>query len=276
MKYEFFRAAVLPKVFGSWNLHELLPKDMDFYIMLSSICGIIGNRGQSNYAAGNTYQDALAHYRIKNGLPATTIDLGSMLSVGFIAEHQDTVNPYALAVESLREDEYHAVIEHYVDPRNARDHGGINGQVAVGLATRAMFAQKGVPEPSFLHHPLFTLLQNSTDASGGDSEEEDLGAMRSALRASKTLDDASHIILDTLMRKISSVMATQLEEIDPSKPIHFYGVDSLVAVELRNWLGKNMESNIEILDIMGDDGMSKLSEKIAKNSKLVSDEAKAA
>ena len=38
---------------GSWNLHELMPRDLDFFIMLSSLAGILGNRGQSNYRAGN-------------------------------------------------------------------------------------------------------------------------------------------------------------------------------------------------------------------------------
>jgi hypothetical protein len=46
-------------------------------------------------------------------------------------------------------------------------------------------------------------------------------------------------------------------------------VDSLVAVEFRNWLGKNLEADIEVLDIMGDDSISALSEKIAKKSKML-------
>src|SRR4051794_24628057 len=126
--------------------------------MLSSICGLIGNRGQSNYAAGNTYQDSLAHFRRQHGQAATTIDLGSMLSVGFIAEHAQTVNPYALAAESIREDEFHAMLEYHIDPQ----YKDSPAQVAVGLATKAAFAKKGIPEPSFLRHPLFTLLQSSS------------------------------------------------------------------------------------------------------------------
>ena len=69
--------------------------------MLSSICRIIGNRGQSNYAAGNVYQDTLAHYRLRRGLPATTLDLGSIMSVGFIAENKENVGVNSFAMDAV-------------------------------------------------------------------------------------------------------------------------------------------------------------------------------
>jgi hypothetical protein len=89
MTYADWTAAVAPKVQGSWNLHEFLPKDMEFFLSISSLTGIFGNRGQANYAAGNTYQDGLARYRKSIGLQASTVDLGSVLSVGFVAENKD-------------------------------------------------------------------------------------------------------------------------------------------------------------------------------------------
>lgn len=86
MSHEDFQAAIHPKVQGSWNLHLQLPRDIDFYILLSSAGGVIGTRGQSNYAAGNTYQDALAQYRVSRGLKCCALDLGMVLAVGFAAE----------------------------------------------------------------------------------------------------------------------------------------------------------------------------------------------
>src|ERR1700722_7544360 len=86
MTYDTFQIALKPKVQGSRNLHELLPLDMDFFILLSSATGVLGNRSQVNYAVGNTYQDALARHRVSKGLPVATIDLGTVLSVGYVAE----------------------------------------------------------------------------------------------------------------------------------------------------------------------------------------------
>lgn len=58
--YNDWQTAVKSKVKGSWNLHSSLPKDVDLFVMLSSATGIMGNKSQAKYAAGNTYQDALA------------------------------------------------------------------------------------------------------------------------------------------------------------------------------------------------------------------------
>jgi hypothetical protein len=41
-----------PKASGTWNLHRFLPKELDFFVMLSSSLGILGGRGQANYNAG--------------------------------------------------------------------------------------------------------------------------------------------------------------------------------------------------------------------------------
>ena len=67
MTFDDWRTSVAHKVRGFWNLHCLLPKDMDFFLCLSSVAGIVGSDGQANYAAGNTYMDALAHYRVSLG-----------------------------------------------------------------------------------------------------------------------------------------------------------------------------------------------------------------
>lgn len=273
MPWSSFRAAVLPKVHGSWNLHEALPRDMHFFIMLSSICGIIGNRGQANYAAGNTYQDALAHYRRRHGLAATAIDLGSMLSVGFIAEHAQTTNPYAVAAETIREDELHAILEFYVDPGQAATTAG-QPQVAVGLTTKAAFQTRGVPEPSFLRQPLFTLLRSSAAFAATDADEESFAAARAALRAVRSLPEAALLVADVLARRLAGVMGLPPDDVDPARPVHYYGVDSLVAVEFRNWLAKTLEADVEVLDIMGDDSLAVLSERIARASKLVPPELK--
>ncbi|KAL8685250.1 MAG: hypothetical protein Q9224_005894, partial [Gallowayella concinna] len=91
MSYENWTQATAPKIRGSWNLHTLLPPNLDFFIMLSSLAGILGHRGQSNYCAGNTYQDALAHYRHSLGLPARVIDLGAVGGLGWFEENKESL-----------------------------------------------------------------------------------------------------------------------------------------------------------------------------------------
>ena len=76
MSYENWGIATKPKITGSWNLHQYFHTDMSFFILLSSIVSIIGNVAQANYAAGNSYEDALAHYRRQRGLAAISLNVG--------------------------------------------------------------------------------------------------------------------------------------------------------------------------------------------------------
>jgi hypothetical protein len=117
--------------------------------------------------------------------------------------------------------------------------------------------------------PLFAQLRSIAETSDSDGEEDSFVATREALRSAKTLEDATVIIFEALIKRISSIMPLPLGDIDSGKPVHFYDVNSIVAVEFRNWLGKNLEAEVEVLDIMGNDSISALSEKIAKASKML-------
>ncbi|KAG5773055.1 hypothetical protein H9Q73_012290 [Fusarium xylarioides] len=60
MSFEQWNRGIEPKTKGSRNLlANLWPDDKPFFILLSSITGVIGNTAQANYAAGNTFEDAL-------------------------------------------------------------------------------------------------------------------------------------------------------------------------------------------------------------------------
>ncbi len=87
MTYDDWVTATRPKIQGSQNLHDLMPQDMDFFVFLSSSAGVIGARGQANYAVGNTFQDALAAYRRSKGLKAVSLDLGLILGAGVSPPH---------------------------------------------------------------------------------------------------------------------------------------------------------------------------------------------
>jgi hypothetical protein len=75
-------AAIKPKVDGTWNLHEATKSSpLDFMVLFSSFSGIMGQRGQANYASANTFLDAFVQYRHANGLPASVLDIGPIEDV---------------------------------------------------------------------------------------------------------------------------------------------------------------------------------------------------
>jgi NADP-dependent 3-hydroxy acid dehydrogenase YdfG len=87
MTFEQWTQSLAPKVQGSWNLHRYLPADMDFFVMLSFMAGIIGNPGQANYSAAGTYQDALSRHRRAHGRASKVADLDIVSDVDYIAEN---------------------------------------------------------------------------------------------------------------------------------------------------------------------------------------------
>jgi hypothetical protein len=117
LSLEQWTDTIRPKVQGSVNLHKHLPAHLDFLIFLSSICGIIGASGQSNYAFGCAYQDALARFKVATGQKTISIDLGIVDGVGYTAEHR-SVGSFmrSLGLQALRENYIHALLEYFCDP----------------------------------------------------------------------------------------------------------------------------------------------------------------
>ena len=85
-----FEKVFAPKVYGSYYLHQYA-KDLDFFVLFSSVASVLGSPGQSNYAAANAFMDALCDYRKEQGLPALSISWGPWSEVGMakdlIARH---------------------------------------------------------------------------------------------------------------------------------------------------------------------------------------------
>ncbi|KAJ2980610.1 hypothetical protein NUW58_g6899 [Xylaria curta] len=92
MAFEDWEAAIQPKIQGTWNLHTALAQQpLDFFILFSSFAGLIGQRGQANYASASTFLDAFVQFRHGLGLPASVLDVGAVADVGFVAERPDLI-----------------------------------------------------------------------------------------------------------------------------------------------------------------------------------------
>jgi len=82
--WEAFEKVFGPKVHGTWNLHTLtLNSNLEFFVMFSSLCSLVGAPGQSNYAAANGFMDSMTHYRHSLGLPSLAINFGGWADVSF-------------------------------------------------------------------------------------------------------------------------------------------------------------------------------------------------
>lgn len=310
MSYTSWLTATQPKIAGSWNLHALLPPspaDLDFFILLSSIDGIIGLPGQANYAAGNTYLDALARYRVSRGQKAVSLDLGVMVDDGFLAENED-VRKRVLGFGTLEPVErrlMEAMLDYYCDP-DLPLQTPQQSQAIIGLGKgKANGGESmGLGGADLLRHPLFrhvrhqAALQSSTanptsstatsnSATTSAAAEQSTAHLRTAFLSASSLPAAAQTVSTALLRKLSRSLPslqsllvepetsptptnTAATAVDFHAPLSKYGLDSLVAVEIRGWLRRELAADVAVFEILGGASLSSLGMLVAGGrSKLV-------
>ncbi|TVY75995.1 Highly reducing polyketide synthase azaB [Lachnellula suecica] len=252
MSFQEWEQCTKPKVQGSWNLHDALPRGMDFFILLSSVSGIFGNPGQGNYAAGNTYQDALAQYRVSQGEKATALDLGIVLSDGFLADNTHILDRLLRqgVMLPLAQDELYALFDYYCDPSRTFPTPA-DAQVVTGLDLPGKIQARGKEVPYALRQPLFRKLHQIESPVESTSAAQQSLNYKTQFAAAGTLAEAGLLISEALKRKLSLVLGIPSDAIELSNRVESYGVDSLVAVELRNWLAKEMSADVAVFDILG-------------------------
>ncbi|EHL00639.1 putative Phthiocerol synthesis polyketide synthase type I PpsC [Glarea lozoyensis 74030] len=266
MSHQNWSAAVAPKVQGSHNLHEILPR-----------AGAVGSTTQSNYAAGCSYQDALARHRVDIGEKATTFNLGVMVDDGVLTENSRLLGILKRTgyLISITQPELYALLEHHCDPSLPLSTP-LKTQIVVGIDVPASLKAHAVHPPTFMRRPAFRHFYNMTairgikDGSSQPDTDDSAGpSIIKTLQSITSLDEAADLISAALMAKLSKALALPLENLDSSKPMHAYGVDSLVAVELRNWFSQAVDADVPIFEILGDTSFKELGAMVAGKSRVV-------
>ena len=271
MEYHHWVGTTRPKIQGSWNLHELAPKDLDFFVMLSSVSGISGNGAQSNYAAANTYQDGLAHYRHSQGLAACALDLGAIAGVGWLAENGNIDNSYKADWDriSLQPPELYSLVISAMTGYSENEFR-FPVQMVTGAGTGGIGQQmEHLKTSSAFDDPKYFYLRKLDVKGVMQSVEDTLSELKTALTAATSLAHAAELIEGALAFKLGKSLSMPVEDIDTSKAIHSYGVDSLVAIEMRNWIFKELKSQVSVFDVQSKVPITQFAVKIAKKSGYV-------
>ena len=276
MTLDDWRDGLRPKLDGTWNLHTEFsqPGSLDFFVMLSSVSGVIGIASQTNYAAGGSYEDALARWRQARGLPCVSIDLGPISDIGYVAKE-------AKVAERLRKDGDFAMLDEDIVLRalNAAVLHPLGGrsQMIVGLNFEpgpqwdaAGTSQLG-RDARFLH-----LRPRSTASSrAGPGDRDDSGGVSLAAQLGEASSRQEGVLLigTAIASKLADIFMTPVAEIDLSKPPAHFGVDSLIAVELRNMLVLQAAADISIFNILQTASLAALAATVAEKSRLLTEAA---
>ncbi|WP_051820257.1 type I polyketide synthase [Streptomyces flavochromogenes] len=208
-----------PKARGAWNLHELTRElPLDFFVLFSSVSGLLGTPGQTTYAAANAFLDGLASHRRGLGLPALSVQWGSWSETGMSARagvnaklvsRGEGVIPLADGLAAL------------LGLLTARPD---DGALAVLPVDWTRFADRDAPA-------LRGLLAAMPGAGRGPSES---GGFRAAFDAA-----SSGVRGELLLARVREQVARVLGETDPDAgetddlDVFARGLDSLTAIELR-------------------------------------------
>jgi KR domain/Phosphopantetheine attachment site len=277
MSLEDYSIVVRTKISASRNLADLLPLSLDFFILLSSLSGIVGLRGQANYNVGNSYQDALARHLRLQGSNAVSIDLGMMLQVGYAAEHEATVgkNLKSQGYNGIKETEFLDLLDVICNPDptvRAAINEPATTQIAIGFELPDSLQAKGADIPAWMDEPLFKHLKQlglSDSSASGASGGDQVVRYSKLLAEATSVVEAGDIVTTAIMEKLAKALGLSEQDIDPSRPLHSYGVDSLVSVELRTWFLKEIAAEVTVFEIMGKGSVKDLGLLVAGKSSYV-------
>ena len=271
MTYEQWHATISVKVQGAWNMHTYLPKHLDFFVMLSSASGYIGSPKLSAYAAGNTYNDGLAQYRRGLGLKACAPGFGFIAGIGWARENVKISDSHKADYDlmSIHPPQVRAIIESAISGYAAGDVP-MPAQIATTMGTGGELQHmKLIKTRDYYKDPKFAYLAQLDVRK--DLEEQKIGGtdLKSALETSASLAHATDVVEGALATKLAHSMSMAPDDIDTSKPVSAYGVDSLVSMEVRNWVHTVLRSTTGVYDILNSGPIVQLAAKIAENSALV-------
>ncbi|MEU2834140.1 SDR family NAD(P)-dependent oxidoreductase, partial [Streptomyces lavendulae] len=230
---ERLSAVLRPKADAAWNLHEAT-RDLDLaaFVLFSSVSGLFGGPGQANYAAGNVFLDALAEHRRAAGLPGTSLAWGPWTQDGGMTGTLSEADLQRIARTGM--------------PELTPEQGSTLFDAALRLDTAlvapvrfdfaAMRAQDEVP--ALLRGLVRARTRNRRPAA---SDTPDSPATAGLLRtlSALTADERREVLLDLVRGHVALVLGhTDATAVEAERAFQDLGFDSLMAVELRNRLGK--------------------------------------
>ena len=222
--WESFETVLWPKMLGAWHLHRATAeRDLDLFVIFSSVAGVLGNPGQANHAAANAFLDQLAAHRRALGLPGQAIAWGAWSELGEAEEQRERIAGRRQASGT----------GWFTPEQGFRALDRLLRQDAAGAAVAAVdwpvFGEAVGGRPPLLEDLLAVAAEDGDDSSSSEDLMARLGSTPAAGR--------EDLLVSFLQGEVQAVLRLPSA---PASSVGFFdlGMDSLMAVELRNRLNR--------------------------------------
>ncbi|KAI0096909.1 polyketide synthase-like protein [Nemania sp. FL0031] len=276
MSHAAWHKAVRPKWSGSWNIHkELLGKhNVDFFLMMSSVSGSVGTATESNYCAANSFLDVFARWQRQKGVPSVSVGLGMISDVGYLHENPD-IEALLLrkGIQPLNEAEFLRIIDLAVSTATAKLENQGEAHILTGLepiGIRRLMMRGFDVDNDTVRDPRTALIsaalmaeQEKRNASGKGTYKLGLGEnvpewLKSVpepvssvlLKSISSGEQVRDALLELILKRFSDLVLLPLDQMDKTKPLSQYGMDSLIAAEFRAWFWRILKVDVPFLTLL--------------------------
>ena len=223
--WERFEQVLWPKVLGAWHLHRATEdRDLDMFVLFSSVAGVLGNPGQSNHAAANAFLDQLAAHRRALGLPGQTIAWGAWSELGEAEEQRERI---AERLEARGTD--------WITPQQGLR--AFDQLVREDAATSVVLAADWLSYGEGMEYRMPLLEDLLSTISEDEADSPALADDLMSRLAETPAAEREALLVSFLQQELQAVLRLPTA---PEPTVGFFdlGMDSLMAVELRNRLNR--------------------------------------
>ncbi|MET0357569.1 MAG: SDR family NAD(P)-dependent oxidoreductase [Cellvibrio sp.] len=254
-----FQRVLSPKIQGAINLHlALQDTPLDFFVMFSSISSLIGNAGQGNYVAANSFLDGFAHYLSSRGVAAKTINWGALSDTGVLAHNDSLVKVLELAG-------IHGVTN--LQAMTAME-SVLTGSASQTGIFHVDWNQWATSNPSLSQSNFYRELLTQQDQS---AERQKLMEVLENI-INKDSEGRKAYIQQELAVRFGAIFKMAPESISPHASIIDLGVDSLMSVEISMALKTQLGVDIPTIELISGPSIAILATKILTQLEALIDE----
>ncbi len=251
--WQRFEKVMAPKLDGAWNLHaETQGEPLDFFVTFSSLAALLGSPGQGNYAAGNAFMDALAHYRTRLGRPALSVNFGPFSGVGMAARQtaRDQARWAAGGLQALAVEDGLAALERLLKEGVA--------QVGAFQVDWSRFLQQF---PADRQPPLLASWAGVVEKRRPSSARH-----RELLRKfqAATAQQRAALLAQFIQEQVARTLGVDTAQLDAHGPLREVGLDSLMAIELKNEIESGLGVEVPLEGFGEDTSIASLAGLVAR------------